>query len=114
MAKSEPAKKSDGSKQANAKEKSAPAGGEAKLPAKTSKRPYSIIVWGATGFTGSLVCRQIAERYPVRSCAFDRSWSAMLAYGPSRSLAAAVGSFVASHRDMKLLLVASAGVCTGA
>jgi hypothetical protein len=33
---------------------------------KTSNRPYSIVVWGATGFTGSLVCKHIAHEYPVR------------------------------------------------
>ena len=37
------------------------------LPGKTSQRRFSLIVWGATGFTGSLVCRQLAETYPVRT-----------------------------------------------
>jgi hypothetical protein len=36
------------------------------IPAKTSKRPYSVVVWGATGFTGSLLCKEIANVYPVR------------------------------------------------
>jgi hypothetical protein len=36
------------------------------LPPKTSSRPYSIVIWGATGFTGSLVCKHIAQEYPVR------------------------------------------------
>eukprot|EP01023_Acetabularia_acetabulum_P003910 TRINITY_DN1162_c0_g1_i4.p1 TRINITY_DN1162_c0_g1~~TRINITY_DN1162_c0_g1_i4.p1 ORF type:complete len:420 (-),score=76.07 TRINITY_DN1162_c0_g1_i4:476-1735(-) len=26
-------------------------------------RPYQVVVWGATGFTGKLVCRHIAENY---------------------------------------------------
>eukprot|EP01023_Acetabularia_acetabulum_P038410 TRINITY_DN367_c0_g2_i1.p1 TRINITY_DN367_c0_g2~~TRINITY_DN367_c0_g2_i1.p1 ORF type:complete len:464 (-),score=59.57 TRINITY_DN367_c0_g2_i1:32-1282(-) len=26
-------------------------------------RPYEVVVWGATGFTGKLVCRHIAENY---------------------------------------------------
>ena len=29
------------------------------------ERPYQIIVWGATGFTGRLVCQHIAENYQV-------------------------------------------------
>lgn len=33
---------------------------------KPSKRPFSIVVWGATGFTGSLLCKEIANVYPVR------------------------------------------------
>jgi hypothetical protein len=37
------------------------------IPAKTSKRLYSIVIWGATGFTGSLLCKEIANVYPVRS-----------------------------------------------
>ena len=68
MAKADAAKKSDGKKVTKTKKDSAPAAEETKLPAKTSKRPYSIVVWGATGFTGGLVCRQIAERYTVRLC----------------------------------------------
>lgn len=42
------------------------AAGDLTLPEKTSQRKYSLIVWGATGFTGSLVCKQLAETYPVR------------------------------------------------
>lgn len=42
------------------------AAGDLTLPEKTSQRKFSLIVWGATGFTGSLVCRQLAETYPVR------------------------------------------------
>lgn len=27
------------------------------------KRPYDVVLWGATGFTGGLVCEYLAERY---------------------------------------------------
>jgi hypothetical protein len=55
-----------GKKEDKDDKKGKPAPDEPKAPVKLSKRPYSIVVWGATGFTGALVCRQIAERYPVR------------------------------------------------
>jgi hypothetical protein len=36
------------------------------VPAKAqSGRRFSIVVWGATGFTGALVCKHIAEVYKV-------------------------------------------------
>ena len=31
---------------------------------KTDGRPYDVIVWGATGFTGSLVAEYMMARYP--------------------------------------------------
>lgn len=34
-------------------------------PADHRDRPYDVIVWGATGFTGRLVVEYLAERYPV-------------------------------------------------
>jgi hypothetical protein len=34
-----------------------------------TQRKYNVIVWGATGFTGALVCKHIAEHYhKVCSC----------------------------------------------
>lgn len=36
---------------------------------KTSTRPLNMIVWGATGYTGKLLCQTLAERYPVCSLA---------------------------------------------
>jgi short subunit dehydrogenase-like uncharacterized protein len=30
-------------------------------------RPYNVVVWGATGFTGKLVCEHIAKVYQVRA-----------------------------------------------
>lgn len=34
-------------------------------PAENHDRPYDLIVWGATGFTGRLVVEYLAGRYPV-------------------------------------------------
>lgn len=34
--------------------------------AATSARPYQVVVWGASGFTGRLVCEHIAKDYQVR------------------------------------------------
>jgi short subunit dehydrogenase-like uncharacterized protein len=31
----------------------------------SSARSFEIIVWGATGFTGKLVCQHIAQTYQV-------------------------------------------------
>lgn len=36
-----------------------------------SNRPYKLIVWGATGFTGQLVCQHIANDYTVRLVAIS-------------------------------------------
>jgi len=32
--------------------------------AARSKRPFDVIVWGATGFTGQLTCKYINDNYP--------------------------------------------------
>lgn len=32
----------------------------------TSARPYEIVVWGATGSVGKLVCEHVAQNYQVR------------------------------------------------
>ena len=34
--------------------------------ATSVSRPYQIVVWGATGFVGRLVCERLAAEYPVR------------------------------------------------
>lgn len=36
---------------------------EAAAVDKKPKRKFNVIVWGATGFTGALVCKHIAEQY---------------------------------------------------
>lgn len=42
-------------------------------------RPYHVVVWGANGFTGRLVCEHIAKNYQVRFAALKasrRAWPA--------------------------------------
>ncbi|KAF5833430.1 Saccharopine dehydrogenase-domain-containing protein [Dunaliella salina] len=36
---------------------------ESAAPASTPTRPYEVVVWGATGFTGKLVCEHLARDY---------------------------------------------------
>ena len=62
--KSSKAQTSTKSKESKVKDEKAQA--TPQLPAKVSKRPYSIVVWGASGFTGELLCEQITQKYPVR------------------------------------------------
>ena len=33
----------------------------------TVARPFQVVVWGASGFVGQLVCERLATEYPVRS-----------------------------------------------
>jgi short subunit dehydrogenase-like uncharacterized protein len=33
---------------------------------KGAGREFDVVVWGATGFTGKLVCEHIAKNYQVR------------------------------------------------
>lgn len=54
------------SKEGKGKDEKGKAQATPQLPAKVSKRPYSIVVWGASGFTGELLCEQITQKYPVR------------------------------------------------
>ena len=63
----------DGAGKASKPAEAKKAGEEPKTPAKLSKRPYSIVVWGATGYTGTLLCKQIAETYPVRPLPLARA-----------------------------------------
>eukprot|EP00878_Enallax_costatus_P002058 GHUV01002224.1.p1 GENE.GHUV01002224.1~~GHUV01002224.1.p1 ORF type:complete len:439 (+),score=107.02 GHUV01002224.1:127-1443(+) len=37
-----------------------------KMAAATSTRPYQVVVWGASGFTGRLVCEHIAKDYQAK------------------------------------------------
>jgi short subunit dehydrogenase-like uncharacterized protein len=52
-----------------------------------AQRPYQVVVWGASGFTGRLVCEHIAQAYQVRG----------LAAGPFREGERALVAAVEKH-----------------
>ena len=39
----------------------------------TSTRPYEVVVWGATGTVGKLVCEHVAQNYQVTTPAANNT-----------------------------------------
>lgn len=61
----------------------------------TPKRKFNVVVWGATGFTGALVCKHIAEHYHKVCFALCLRTCALILYKPS-----IVSLYHSSHKIM--------------
>jgi len=79
------------------------------------RRNYSIIVWGASGFVGKLVCQHIAQDYPVRPDGAVLSGAGSLKHGflqRQRPCSAFLGSRVLPCTPQPTLLL-SGGTWSG-
>ena len=54
---------------------------ELAMAAAVGQRPYQVVVWGATGFTGRLVCEHLVRDYKVGANGPSFVCSAELTYG---------------------------------